>query len=502
MCCASTLAMLPGNCSWGCSLMRQPGLFDDPATESQQTNRIAFRPDYEGFRAAAKHALKAELLPALVWWVEEPGADLHESVNAGVDVPREFARLARFVSCHRSPDRWSLLYQVLWRLTHGEPHLLSLGGDPIVARMHRYDKSVHRDFHKMKAFVRFKQVNDSGEERFVAWFEPEHYVIGLVARFFSRRFTNMRWSLLTPMGCAHWEGSGKPLITEGLNRAHMATDELDQMWKIYYRNIFNPARVKTDAMRAEMPQKYWKHLPEAATISDLLIHADERVDRMITAETPAPSLRCGERPASYSQLLEEKIISSDARLDQIAAGVRACENCALSQAATQAVPGEGPPDARVMIVGEQPGDHEDLEGRPFVGPAGQLLDEVLQEIDVDRGAVYLTNAVKHFKFRATPVRRLHEKPREGEVHACRHWLQNEIDAVKPELIICLGVTAASAVTGRPVKLRDLLGHIYDLGDYRLLATLHPAAVLRSGNREAARHQLGSDLRLAFESLSS
>lgn len=438
------------------------------------------------------------LPPDEVWWVEDEAAvDADSTTGARLKVPREFHDAARFAACHHAADRWSLMYRMLWRLTHGEPHLMSLGGDEQVARLHRYDQSVHRDLHKMKAFVRFKKTADEAGERFVAWFEPEHFIIRLATDFFVRRFTNMRWSILTPVGCAHWEGGGKPLITAGLSSAVPHHDELNDLWQTYYRHIFNPARVKTEAMRAEMPQKYWKHLPEAAEISDLLIRADSRVDSMIQAEMRPASLQCGERPASYTHVLQAQMTESGESLERIAASVRACTSCDLCYSATQAVPGEGAANASVMLIGEQPGDQEDLIGRPFVGPAGQLLMGVLDDLGVERESLYLTNAVKHFKFKVTPKRRLHERPREGEIQACRSWLMNEIDLVKPLMIVCLGVTAASSLFGRTVRLKDVQGQIFQSGGSQLMVTLHPSAVLRSSRPETAREQLKRDLQQAF-----
>ena len=380
-----------------------------------------------------------------------------------------------------------MLYQVLWRLTHGEPHVMALSADPLIPRMNRYNKSVHRDLHKMKAFVRFKklQATDSTTERFVAWFEPEYFIVPLATDFFVRRFTNMRWSLLTPVGSAHWEGRGQPTFSEGLKDACKPPDELDELWKIYYKNIFNPARVKISAMCAEMPQKYWKHLPEAEVIPAMILAADGRVDSMLQVEAQPATLQCGKRPASYQAQLSSALADcATTPLVRIAAGVMSCENCELCQPATQAVPGEGPEDARIMLVGEQPGDQEDLVGKPFVGPAGQLLDSILCDLELDRKNLYLTNAVKHFRFRSTGKRRSHERPKIGHMNACRQWLQDEINALQPEVIVCLGVTAATSVLGRKVSLQELSGKHLDMDGTTVITTLHPAAVLRSANPTA------------------
>jgi DNA polymerase len=475
--------------------MFQSGLFDDVEQPQNGLVSIRFQPNWEGFRFAARAALGRNLKPEQVWWVEDPDAELAAPPSSNrFTVPREYLGLAKFVACHRAPDRWSLLYEIIWRLNHQEPYLLSLSGDPAVSRLRAYDKSVHRDYHKMKAFVRFKRLQDSQEEQYVAWFEPEHYIVELAAEFFVKRFTNMKWSVLTPVGCAHWQGSGKPTFTPGLKDAYKPEDELDDLWRTYYQHIFNPARVKLDAMRAEMPQKYWKHLPEAELIPSLVLGADNRVDTMLISEPIAGDLHCGERPANYDSHLSQIIASNSATpLERIAAGLKQCEQCELCYHATQAVPGEGPASARIMLVGEQPGDEEDLQGRPFIGPAGQVLNQALEAVGLERSELYLTNAVKHFRFKPTRKKRIHERPKEGHIHACRSWLQREIGEIQPDVIVCLGVTAASSLFDHKVSLKDLSGQVYQLGQSKLVATLHPAAVLRSANPDQSFQKLAKDL---------
>jgi DNA polymerase len=188
------------------------------------------------------------------------------------------------------------------------------------------------------------------------------------------------------------------------------------------------------------------------------------------------------------------------QLRELAKGCRACD---LWARATQTVFGDGPASARVLIVGEQPGNSEDLEGAPFVGPAGRLLDELLGEAGIDRAAVYVTNVVKHFKWRRAPSgkRRIHDKPNRGEVVACRPWLEAEVDRIGPELLVCLGATAAQAILGRDFRVTREHGRVLpsDLGP--ALATIHPSAILRAGeDREALRAQLVDDLRAAARQL--
>ena len=185
--------------------------------------------------------------------------------------------------------------------------------------------------------------------------------------------------------------------------------------------------------------------------------------------------------------------ASVARLREEAAS---CTRCPLYANATQTVFGEGRL-RRIMLVGEQPGDQEDRAGRPFVGPAGELLRDVLAEAGIDPRGVYLTNAVKHFKWRPRGTRRIHDKPSWSEVRACGHWLGLELDVVRPTLVVCLGATAAQALLGRDARVGALRGEALELpGGQRALVTIHPSAVLRSDDRDEMRAGLLADLELA------
>lgn len=175
-----------------------------------------------------------------------------------------------------------------------------------------------------------------------------------------------------------------------------------------------------------------------------------------------------------------------------------CRGCGLFEHATQTVFGEGDPRAHVMMVGEQPGDREDIEGHPFVGPAGRLLDDAMAEAGIERDKVYLTNAVKHFKWEPRGKTRLHKKPSAREVAACSPWLRSEIEALEPEIVVCLGATAAQALMGRDFRVTRDRGRILrTLDDVSVMATTHPAAVLRAPDeaaRRTERQRLVDDLK--------
>lgn len=184
---------------------------------------------------------------------------------------------------------------------------------------------------------------------------------------------------------------------------------------------------------------------------------------------------------------------------------RGCRACGLWARATQTVFGDGATNARMLVVGEQPGNSEDLEGAPFVGPAGRLLDEALVEAGIDRERVYVTNVVKHFKWRRAPSgkRRIHQKPDRGEVEACRPWLEAEVARVRPELIVCLGATAAQALFGRAFRVTRERGQVLESDLGPALATIHPSAVLRAPDqRDEVYAGFVTDLRAAGEWLAT
>ena len=193
-------------------------------------------------------------------------------------------------------------------------------------------------------------------------------------------------------------------------------------------------------------------------------------------------------------------------LTRVRDDARDCRACDLYKHATQIVFGEGPARAALMLIGEQPGDAEDLTGHPFVGPAGQLLDRALADAGIDRAAVYLTNVVKHFKFEARGKRRIHKKPRASEIGACRPWLDREIALVKPRVIVCLGATAAQAMLGSAFKVTSQRGvFVASPLAPRVLATVHPSSILRAPDQETRRREMKrftDDLRAAARALSS
>jgi uracil-DNA glycosylase len=177
-------------------------------------------------------------------------------------------------------------------------------------------------------------------------------------------------------------------------------------------------------------------------------------------------------------------------LEVLAREANDCRNCELWKRGTQTVFGEGQAHARVFFIGEQPGDKEDLEGRPFVGPAGNLLNTALEQAGIDRNEVYVTNAVKHFKWEPRGKRRIHKKPNGAEILACRPWLDGELSAVQPEIVVCLGATAAQAIMGRAFRVTKQRGEFLRSPEgYTIVATVHPSSILRAPDEDARREEM-------------
>lgn len=449
--------------------------------------------DFDGWRTAAR-SLAAARVPAdeVLWQVGAQPTDLFGAPPmmigkaAPLTVSKDFIYLASRAALHSDPERFSLLYALLLRILD-QPHLLRDRADRQLRRVLDLYQTIRRDMHKMRAFVRFREVEDDGSPRRVAWFEPEHHIVRANAAFFVGRFTNMRWSILTPRGSIHWDGA---TLSEGppAQRGDAPGDDpIEGVWKAYYAAIFNPARLMTDAMVKEMPKKYWKNMPETALIPDLIAGARKRELGMIEQARAVPGKAHG--PATIALLRDE---------------AATCRRCPLWEPATQTVFGEGPHDAEIMVVGEQPGDQEDRAGRAFVGPAGEVFDRALASAGIDRSRLYVTNAVKHFKFEPRGKRRIHAKPGAGEIDACRWWIDQERGLVRPKLVIAMGATAARSLTGRTVTIGRERGAATALPDGTpCWITIHPSYLLRlppEADAQAEFDRYVADLRSAFASL--
>ncbi len=322
---------------------------------------VEIAPTFESWQAAARTLLREGVPPGEVAWREgAPSVAVAAPPPGLARVPREFLDLARQVAGLRDPARWSLLYEVLWRLVHERRDLLKDTRDPQVRRL-----------------------------------------------------------------------------------------------------VAMTAQARREAVRAEEQE----------------------------------ALRLEQEGGGAGPY-----VPAGAGLDELRAAATRCTGCDLYRHATQTVFGRGPTDARIALVGEQPGDQEDLKGAPFVGPAGDVLDRALAEAGLARERLYVTNAVKHFKFIERGKRRIHQTPRQAEIAACRPWLEAEIGVIKPEILVCLGATAARAIFGLDFRLLKQRGQFFPTRwAPKTLATLHPSAVLRGEDDAAQAHLYGmllEDLRLA------
>ncbi|KLK94016.1 DNA polymerase [Microvirga vignae] len=429
--------------------------------------------DLDGFRRAVRWLMAEELAPQHIVWSLDgtPGLFGDDGMSSAppISLPRSVARLIELGVCHRDPERYALLYQLVWRVLNGERDLLEIASDPLVHRIDTMARAVRRDLHKMYAFVRFRRMRGEDLERFAAWYEPEHFILETSAPFFIDRFRSLDWTILTPIGSMRWDRHELTFGPPTRREDAPSEDSFEEGWRGYYESVFNPARVNPTAMRAEMPKKYWRNLPETASIPGLIQTASQRVDAMIEQEATMPAKRMPERAIEAMWDQEPKTLEE---LNAIIAKAGP-----LVPGATQAVFGEGPKRADIVFVGEQPGDQEDIQGRPFVGPAGKLLDRAMKEVGIDRSKAYLTNAVKHFKFEQRGHRRIHSKPTAGEVKHYRPWLMKELELVRPRLVVALGGTALLALTGKSTPISRSRGRA-QFGPYLGYITVHPSYLLR------------------------
>lgn len=471
--------------------------------------------DFDAWRDRARQLLAAEVPPEQAEWRvagEAPGlfatAPMPQG-GAAARVPRQFLALAEHALRHRDPERFTRLYRTLWRLTHGEPHLLEDASDPDIAALEAMAKAVRRDAHKMHAFVRFRLLNTPEGPRYLAWFEPEHHIVRAEAGFFVRRFATMHWSIISPEASAHWDTVELRHGPGGRRWDVPAEDAHEDLWRAYYASIFNPARLKPGAMRAEMPVKYWKNLPEARDIPRLIAEAPRRAAEMVergATEAAARRQRAVHLAAPPGVEAGMDLLSPqdpEAALAALRAEVMA-DRGPLAQHATQAVFGEGPIGAPLLFVGEQPGDEEDIAGRPFVGPAGRQFNRALEEAGVPRAEAYVTNAVKHFKFQPTGRRRLHQTPDAGDIAHYRPFLRREIEIVGPRLVVGLGATALKALTGKPLAVTKVRGELLRTPEgLALFATVHPSYLLRLPDPESKAREYArfvADLRAAHREI--
>ena len=433
---------------------------------------IAIEPTFEAWRIKARSLLEDKIhFDNIVWQTSTRGSlldfvsDPPRERASLISIPREFIQEAHIVAAFRDDTTWSLLYRLVYRIVYEKKNLMENPLDDDVLDFRRRMKQVDRDLHKMKAFVRFREIQNDDGFVYMAWHRSDHRVLKFAAPFFKDRFNGMNWVIFTEDESMSWMNN-KLSFGPGISQKEAeAYDEMEELWKTYYASIFNPARLKVKMMKQELPVRHWKTLPEAQIIDQLISEAPRRLDEFYEAQ----------KRSAY-----EWIPKSVSELSELKAALPSCAACSICSRATAPVFGEGPRDARIVFVGEQPGNEEDKEGRPFVGPAGKLFMSALEKANLRREDVYVTNAVKAFKWKGVNEMRKYMNPSASEIAACRPWVKSELEMIKPLLLVCLGASAAQSVFGKVMKVGESHGKIFktSYSDHTIILS-HPSAILRA-----------------------
>ena len=406
---------------------------------------LANETDWEGWRKATRSLVLAGVTPEDVRWSvrshDEEGDPVQEETGS-FGVSRALVSMASLAIQARDRARFDLLYRLVWRANAGEK-----ADAEETRRAHGLAFAVRAEAHKMRTLLRYLPMQEGNRTRYLGWYEPAHYVLEANSQLIARRFPDLVFSILTPDGGAHWDGT-ELRFSSGV--ASVSDDEaLQSWWRKHHASLLRDARVGIA-------------IPEA-----------EQLD-----EVPRPP----DRPALGPVVLS---LHADAPLQEAMHEASDCRRCHLHELATQTVFGEGPAHAKVLFVGEQPGDQEDVIGRPFVGPAGQIMDRAMEEAGIDRRTVYITNAVKHFKFEPRGKRRIHKTPEAPEIQACRFWLDVELVRLRPKLVVAMGGTAARALLGRAVTITRERGRPIEMPDGQAaFVTVHPSFLLRVPDEDA------------------
>lgn len=457
--------------------------------------RIPIEPSFAVWRRAARALLRQGVEPSQVEWVESEGeagaqdALVTESAFAIPDhsgteiadaaavpatpaIPRELLAWLKTAACFRAPDRWALLYRVLWRWTRGERNVLDLD-DPDGALLDQRIRTVERETEDLLILTLFRRRDPSMEPpEFVGWYEPNHDLLEHVAERFAERMGDSTWMLATPHGSVFWNGMllriGRPLMTEceqaapalaanAMTGEAITSAPTEALWLAYYSSAFN-------AQPAPVPLRYWRTPPAGPPLPARLARERSRLGAQSAAVTVPPM-----PPVEYSAVTPP--------LREPTGPLATCRRCALWRNAKQAVAGAGPAPAAIMVIGEQPGEDENQHGEPFTGPAGQLLDIVLARAGLKREALYLTYAVKHYKWETFDQQRIHRTPVWRELEACQYWLEKELAQIAPRVIVALGATALQTLTGTHINLSEYLGQTIAHSGRLIVPTWHPSYAL-------------------------
>jgi DNA polymerase len=401
---------------------------------------LARETDWDGWRRATRTLVLAGTDPAEVTWSVGGTADPLPDAAGSFSLSRALVDMAALAIQGREPERFGLLYSLVHRAHHGE-RIFDQPDDPDLRLAQRLAFAVRAEAHRMRTHLRFLPVQDSDGPRLLGWYAPAHYVLEANAQLIARRFPADPLSIVTPDGSAHWDGTALRFGAGLTDPADDAT--LAAWWDAHHAAVLADAAPGTSVPEAEA-------LDEAPRPPSL-----PPLGPVVLPQPRDPDIHHAGREAAD------------------------CRRCDLWQPAIQTVFGEGPAGAAAMFIGEQPGDQEDVIGRPFVGPAGQLLDRAMEAAGIDRRTIYITNAVKHFKFTPRGRRRIHQPPDAAEIATCRFWLDVERVRLHPRLLVLMGGSGARAVLGRPVAVTRERGQPFRLADGQMaFLTVHPSYLLR------------------------
>ncbi len=424
-----------------------------------------FDGSFAGWRSEARRLLQSGVPPHAVTWIigEVNGtADLFQNTSvpgptppASLSIPRQLLNQLEVAARFRTDSRWALLYRILWRVGHGDRSAM-LAGDEDGVQLHRRIKAVYREAHHMHAFLRFRDMSESGNSpAFVAWYEPAHDILEMAVEHFAQRMGNSTWLIATPDGAASWDGKevslSKPCPPALAELARAASEIDDSLWLAYYRSTFNPARLNKECLERNLPIRFWKNLPEGQEIPRLM--SDARAGGQLHGQTAAVARQQGH------------VIGS-------ATSHSPCQNCPKR---LKKQPTPSTEALAIVLLADQPG------ARPFGGAAGRLLDQALGDAGLDRCQVHLTCAIKHFnplvEVKARARRQL-LMPSTQEIAHCRPCLQIELDRVQPQAILALGRTATQALMGEDSDFGKLYGRLVEDGaGRRVLVGDHPSELL-------------------------
>jgi len=507
---------------------------------------IPIEPAFAAWRHAAREALRDGIAPESIEWVEldaaaaphaPPASASREAAQptaapdpirpAPAAISRDLLMRLETAACFRADDRWALLYRILWRWTRGERHVIA-PQDPDGARLQQRVQIVEQETAALVLRTLFRRRDPSmGPPEFVGWDEPYHDLLERAAPRFVEDMGDSTWMLATPQGAAFWNGMllriGRPAAEERIEAEHalpasamtgeaVTREPTEALWLACYAEVVN-------GHASPVPLRYWQAPPAGPPLPAQLARERTRLGARRAAVTvpPAP-------PVEISPLTPP--------LREPNGPLATCRRCGLWRNAKQAVAGRGPVQvaseriaetadqvardtagemtnqaapsaagfattrATIMVLGEQPGEYENQHGEPFGGAVGELLDALLARAGLERAALYLTYAVKHYKWDTRGQQRVHRTPERSEVDACQYWLEQELTQVAPRVVVTLGPTALKALTGAHVNLSEYLGFTIAHRGRLIVPTWHPSYALRTADARL-RENIVANITTAF-----